>query len=547
MPEFYKTLEQLWLFDLSRIDEVSLTAIFLILFFTTFLTEDGACLAAGALAGQGHISFLFAVSACFAGIFVGDVGLYLIGRASGRSLSRNAIFKRFVSDETLLNASEWLEKRGVAAIFISRFVAGLRLPTYLAAGFLKTSFLKFVFYFIIAAAIWTPLLVGSAAFAQSFISPRYFFVSIIGLYLLLHLAINLVTWRRRRLFLGKLKRIGNWEFWPLPIFYTPVFLYVLLLAVRHRSLTVFTCANPAIVGGGFIGESKDKIYRGLSASAENTEFLLEHVLMETENEEAFETFEAWRKTKGLDFPFAVKPDSGERGADVSIVRSNSEFKEYSERTSENFIVQEFAGGPEISVFYFRFPSEDNGKIYSITEKEFPMLKGDGISTVEELILKDSRTVCLASQYFEQNHDRLGDIPEVGEEVPIIEIGTHSRGTVFKEGDRFKTPSLESAIDRISKGYEGFYFGRFDLRAPTIDDFKDGRGFKVIELNGVTSESTNIYDERYSLFDAYRILFKQWRIAFEIGAANAAAGAEATGLKVLFDLYLGIEHEEDPQN
>ncbi|MDH3530984.1 MAG: hypothetical protein OEQ28_15595, partial [Acidobacteriota bacterium] len=86
MPDFFQILDDLWRFDLTSLDEVSLTAIFLIIVITTFVTEDGACLAAGALAGQGRISFAFAVGACFAGIFIGDIGLYVIGRVSGRSI-----------------------------------------------------------------------------------------------------------------------------------------------------------------------------------------------------------------------------------------------------------------------------------------------------------------------------------------------------------------------------------------------------------------------------------------------------------------------------
>lgn len=45
----------------------------------------------------------------------------------------------------------------------------------------------------------------------------------------------------------------------------------------------------------------------------------------------------------------------------------------------------------------------------------------------------------------------------------------------------------------------------------------------MELNGVTSEATHIYDPKLSLFDAYRVLFQQWRIAFEIGDLNRARG------------------------
>jgi hypothetical protein len=51
----------------------------------------------------------------------------------------------------------------------------------------------------------------------------------------------------------------------------------------------------------------------------------------------------------------------------------------------------------------------------------------------------------------------------------------------------------------------------------------------VELNGVTSEATHIYDPRHSLIDGWRTLFRQWRLAFEIGRANRDAGHAPTGL------------------
>ena len=99
----------------------------------------------------------------------------------------------------------------------------------------------------------------------------------------------------------------------------------------------------------------------------------------------------------------------------------------------------------------------------------------------------------------------------------------------------KTGELEHSIDQICRGIDGFYFGRFDIRFPSSKDFHAGRNFKIIELNGVTSESTNIYDPRYSLFDAYRILFAQWKIAFEIGAQNRRSGFLPTPVKEILRL------------
>ena len=55
----------------------------------------------------------------------------------------------------------------------------------------------------------------------------------------------------------------------------------------------------------------------------------------------------------------------------------------------------------------------------------------------------------------------------------------------------------------------------------------GRNIKIVELNGVTSEATHIYDPKLSLVDAYRVLFAQWRIAFEIGHLNREGGLSST--------------------
>jgi len=49
----------------------------------------------------------------------------------------------------------------------------------------------------------------------------------------------------------------------------------------------------------------------------------------------------------------------------------------------------------------------------------------------------------------------------------------------------------------------------------------------VELNGVTSEATHIYDPKLSVWEAYRVLFEQWRIAFEIGHQNRAHGVRPT--------------------
>jgi hypothetical protein len=87
----------------------------------------------------------------------------------------------------------------------------------------------------------------------------------------------------------------------------------------------------------------------------------------------------------------------------------------------------------------------------------------------------------------------------------------------------------------ARAYDGFFFGRFDLRAPNAEAFRRGEGLRVIELNGVTSEATHIYEPGASLLAGWRTLFEQWRLAFEIGRENVARGARPATLGELLRL------------
>jgi hypothetical protein len=45
----------------------------------------------------------------------------------------------------------------------------------------------------------------------------------------------------------------------LPLFYAPVSLWVLWLAIRHRGMSTITASSPGIPDGGVVGESKFRI------------------------------------------------------------------------------------------------------------------------------------------------------------------------------------------------------------------------------------------------------------------------------------------------
>lgn len=198
------------------------------------------------------------------------------------------------------------------------------------------------------------------------------------------------------------------------------------------------------------------------------------------------------------------------------------------------VLQRYANGRhEAGIFYFRLPGKGCGQIFSITEKIFPTITGDGVRTVEELIRADSRAALIARTYLRRFAHRRSEILSVGEVLKLVETGNHAQGCIFRDGGHLQTDALERVIENISRKVPGFYIGRYDIRYENEEDFKQGRNFQIVELNGASSEATSIYDARNSLISAYRTLFRQWKLVFAIGAANRARGCNPAPLRTLW--------------
>lgn len=529
-------------FDPSKIppfEGPALLAVLALLAVSTFASEDLACIAAGLLVADGRLGFVPASLACFVGILVGDMLLYLAGRAFGRPALQRRPMSWVVSEAAVERASRWFERRGIAVIFLSRFTPGLRLPTYVAAGVLRTSFRAFAFFFAVAGLLWTPILVGVAALAGERLAeaigglgPRQL-PWILALIVVLMEAYRtiplLLTHRGRRVLKGRWRRRTSWEFWPPWITYVPVIAWVLWLAVKHRGLTKVTACNPAMPAGGFVGESKAEIFEGLGP--EHPE-IPAFALLEAQDSPrgriaAVQDFMA--ACPGPGWPVILKPNAGQRGSGVARLLDQHSLETGAAALEYDAIVQACVEGPEFGVFYVRKPGAAEGRVFAVTVKVLPEVIGDGKRTVEDLLLDDDRACALHGTYLEELGPAADQIPLPGEAVPLVKVGTHSRGAIFLEGEHLITPALEAAIELIASRYEGFDFGRFDIRAPSEGHLMAGEGLSVLELNGVTSEATNVYDPKHSVLHAYRVLFRQWDLAYAIGAANAASGAPTTSL------------------
>jgi hypothetical protein len=328
----------------------------------------------------------------------------------------------------------------------------------------------------------------------------------------------------------KIAKIWHWEFWPAWILYLPVAPFIAWLMVRHRSLTVWTAANPGIAnGGGVVGESKFDILAKLPAAWT----VPSELLPPAELAERVRQFEQVLQDRGWTFPVILKPDVGQRGDGVKLARTPADVRAYLTAQPNAVIVQKYHAGPfEAGVFYVRIPGEPTGEIFSITDKRFPVLVGDGRSTIEELIWAHPRYRLQAEIFLARHEQQRDRVLGQGESFRLALAGNHCQGTLFLDGASLITPELKRRFDEIADRFEGFFYGRFDVRYADVDAFKAGNDLAIVELNGSTAESTNLYDPNRSLFWAYRILYRQWSLLFRVGAANCRRGHVPTPLSTL---------------
>jgi hypothetical protein len=334
-------------------------------------------------------------------------------------------------------------------------------------------------------------------------------------------------------------RWRHWEFWPMWATYPPVVAWIALQAIRHGSLRPITAANPGFADGGLVGESKHAIQSLLPPAWTVPSRVIEPGPLHERTASLLQ----WMSDEHWSYPIVLKPDVGQRGVGVRKIASDAAAFAYLGDYPHRIVVQPWHPGPfEAGVFYARHPDQSRGRILSITDKVFPAVVGDGCSTLAELIASHPRYRLQCETFFQRHHEKLQVVLDAGQPMPLGEVGNHSQGTLFLDGAALWSPALEERIDEIARGVPGFFIGRFDVRYTDAARFRSGLDIRVIELNGVTAEPTDIYDPQRSIASAYVALFDQWRRVFAIGTANLRRGCR--GASTLRLLQLGMTHLTD---
>ena len=320
------------------------------------------------------------------------------------------------------------------------------------------------------------------------------------------------------------------EFWPTAVFYFPVVIYWLWLGLRYRSLGLPLIANPNIPLGGMVGESKSDIL--LSAGSQANKYILPFTIHVREAEAAAsmqaKAALAVAEENGLGLPLVVKPDLGCRGRAVRVVEDESDLAAYIEEfpAERKYLLQKLSPWKaEAGIFYVRLPGESAGRITSITLKYVPTVVGDGRSSIKQLLNRHPRTRKLRRLYLKKLDEKANLVPEEGEEIALTFSGSHCRGSIFRDGNKYFSKEMEGVIDNVLCDLPDFHYGRLDIKFEDIASLQAGRNFCIIEVNGASSEATHIWDSRGSLSAVFKTLLGQYRTLFKIGDRLRSAGCK----------------------
>jgi hypothetical protein len=301
------------------------------------------------------------------------------------------------------------------------------------------------------------------------------------------------------------------------VVYIPIYFLWTFYALKARTIFFFNTSNPKMKNGGFIMDKKIEIYNLIPQKYYPiTQFVGEKT--------TFEQVLVLLESSKIEMPFMVKPDIGLRGSAVKKIHTLDELESYHHKANFDYLLQDLIPYQnEVGIFYVRFPHERQGRITGIVAKEFLIVEGDGVLTIEQLIKNNPRFELQLKALKKEYGNQLFDVLEVGEKRNLVPYGNHARGAKFLDYSHLISPKLTRTINDVCLQIDGFYYGRLDIMYRTWEELERGKNFLIVEINGAASEPTHIYDPKHSIFFAWKELARHIMYMYQISVANHKQG------------------------
>ena len=312
-------------------------------------------------------------------------------------------------------------------------------------------------------------------------------------------------------------KITHWETWPYRIKYIPLIPAWLWYCLRSGSWWFFTPSNPSLTFGGFEGEGKKEMYDQLPPGTYPKSIYISPSI-------SFHEVLQLVDVNNFHYPFAVKPDIGTMGFMFRKIDNADQLKKYHSKMPSDYIIQELVTYPlEVSVFYYRFPNEQTGTITGFLKKEFLEVKGDGTSTLLQLIQNYDRVQFRLDEMKSKHAHKLDQVIPKDEIYILSQALNLSRGGKLVSLEHEKDERLLKVFNELSLYTKQFYYGRYDIKCTSVEDLKHGKNFSILEYNGSGAEPHHAYGNGNTLWQAQKIFLHHWKILYQISKYNHEHG------------------------
>jgi membrane protein DedA with SNARE-associated domain len=126
------------------------------LFLTPFLQEDFGVILAAAASLAGAAPTVFLAAAILTGLVASDAWKYWMGRLARRYQWAH----KFAEKPGVSIAGDLIRKEFIQTMLTARFVPGTRIPTYIAAGFFKAHYPKYILTLMFTASLYICVVFG---------------------------------------------------------------------------------------------------------------------------------------------------------------------------------------------------------------------------------------------------------------------------------------------------------------------------------------------------------------------------------------------------
>ncbi len=312
-------------------------------------------------------------------------------------------------------------------------------------------------------------------------------------------------------------------------------------AVRSLSLMAPSVANPYLEGGGLTGYSRSHILSQIRGdAAKKLVAPWTAIRAPSDKNQAPEEAMNCLKKAGLTFPLLARPDASEGPQGVALLRDESDLARYARAfpKGERFIIQQ-ATKPACfaRIYYERRPDDDDGRIVSMAFYYYPLVIGDGVKTVQELVIDHPSWGSEAALYLGQCAEDWNLVVPNGMQYRLTPVGKSLRYMAAQDARDHITPQLRLFWDDIFRSIPEFYAGSIVVGAQTLEGLETGKDITVVGVEGPSGLYPHLNDAHVPLRDALSDLNEAVRTMFDIGVINKKRGHKPDSPLYVFSLWL----------